>query len=133
MRLSGRVLSGVSSVNAYNYANQFEHNQGSQNTLYIQLVDLDYNKSGDPKGIPYHPTSGSTLSVVLSSIDASKVVTLTMTQPYADDSSIWSGNILTTHDFSSGNIKITLTEGGVVKTGTIVNGIIVYPTNPSGC
>lgn len=132
MRLGARVLKAVNDQNNYEYANQFEVNEGSADTLYIQLVNLDHNSLGDPKGIPYHPASGATLQITLSSIDANNVAVKTALQPYGD-TSIWSASILSTDKFGTGNIVMVLTEGGVQKRATIVNGVMVYPNDPSRC
>ena len=133
MRLGARVLKAVCDRNNYEYANEFEHNEGSANTLYIQLVNLDHNEDGEPIGIPYHPDTGSILEITLPSIDTNKVATKTATQPFTENSSIWSAAILVGDEFATGNIVMTLTEGGVAKRITITSGVVVYPIDPSRC
>jgi hypothetical protein len=133
MRIGARILRAVNGVNSYEYAQEFEHNELSQNTLYIQLVNLDHNRDGEPHGIPYQPAAGSTLSITLPSIDANAVVNLAASQPFSEDASIWSAAILDTHDFATGNLYMSLTESGVVKNIIVENGLIVFPSDPSRC
>ena len=133
MRLGARILRAVAGVNQYEFANEFQHNEGSADTLYIQLVNLDHNQDGGPAGISYQPDAGSTLEIVLGDINTAAVVTLTAIQPFSADGSIWSGTILTTHDFGTGPLQATLTENGVIKTLTIIDGIQVFPSDPGRC
>lgn len=133
MRLSARILKQVADGSNYDYANQFTYNQGSTADLYIQLVNLDYNSSNEVPGIPYHALTGATLQVVLSALNTANVLTAMATQPFANNSSIWKISIPSTALFSSGNVKLTLTEGLIISTGSIINGIIVQSSNTAFC
>ena len=132
-RLSARVLTGVVSCNAFQFANQWDHNQLSDDELYVQLVSLDSNPGGTPPGIRYLPAAGSVLVVTLPSLDASKVQTLTASQPFANDLSIFKVVVSSLMDFGSGNLVLTLTESATVKKLTIINGVRVLPNDPSTC
>jgi hypothetical protein len=132
-RLSARVLTGVVSANYFSHANQWDHNQLSDDELYVQLVSLDSNPSGTPPGIRYLPAAGSVLVVTLPSLDASKVQAITATQPFANDLSIFKVLVSSLMDFGSGNIVMTLTESAVVKRITIISGVRVVPNDPSTC
>ena len=132
-RLSARVLTGVVNANSFDFANQWNHNQLSDDELYVQLVCSDYNVGGTPPGIRYVPAAGSVLVVTLPSLDASKVQTITATQPFANDLSIFKVLVSSLMDFGSGNLVLTLTESAVVKKITIINGVRVLPNDPSTC
>jgi hypothetical protein len=132
-KLGARVLRAVVNTNSWDFANQLDHQQGTAEDLYFQIVNQDYNVAGTPPGIRYLPAAGSTVTITLPSFDAAKVVTLTATQPFSGDLSIFKAAILSTHDFASGNLVVTLTESAVVKRIVIVNGLRVQPTDPSRC
>lgn len=133
MRLGARILRAVCGANNYEYADEFSHNELSANTLYVQLVNLEHNPDGDPDGIPYHPMAGSMLDMTFPSIDSNKVTVKNATQPFSENSSIWSASITATDEFGPGNLVMTLTEGGVVKRITVINGIVINPVDPSRC
>lgn len=133
MFLGAQVLINVSGVNAFEAATEFRHRQGSTANLYIQLIDLDRNRSGEPAGLRYMPADASTLTVTLGSIDEALVATKTAMQPFSQDPSIWMVQIQSTDDFGQGNIEIELTEGGVVRKARILNGVVVDPDDPSFC
>jgi len=136
MYLSARVLIAVANVNSFEYASEWLHRQLTADTLYIQLVDLEHNRGGDPKGIRYVPASLSTVTVTLGSIDSAKVVTRSATQPFASDPSIWAVAIAATDDFGEGNIEIALQDGGPAGTARkarIVNGVTIESEDPGMC
>jgi hypothetical protein len=136
MFLSARVLVAVSGVNSFEYSSEWLHRQLTADTLYIQLVDLEHNRGGDPKGIRYVPATLSTVTVTLGSIDSAKAVTRAASQPFAGDASIWAVAIAATDDFGEGNIEIALLDGGLAGTARkarITNGVVIESDDPGMC
>ena len=133
MYLGARILSAVADKNNFEYATEWVHRQKTQDTLYLQLVDLDHNRAGQPEGIRYVPAAGSTMTVTLGSIDAVKAVSRAATQPFPLDPSIWKVDILAADDPGEGNIEISMTEAGVVRKARVTNGVSVESDDPSMC
>ncbi len=120
MLLGARLLSGVSSVNAFDFVSTVEATQGEAFDVYLQLIDKQRHTQAqgyDPAGLRYMPASGATLTVQVLNLDASKQLTRVASQPYAQDDSIWKFSILATDPVKGTvNLKLTLTEGAVVRT-----------------
>jgi len=133
MYLGARVLAAVSDKNNHEFATEWRHRQLSADKLYVQLVDLEHNRAGNPEGIRYMPTAPATMNVTLGSIDASLAKTYVATQPFAQDPSIWLVSVLATDDFGEGDIEIELTEAGVVRKARIQGGVSVDSDSPSFC
>jgi len=133
MRLGIIILNNFCDYNMFEWGKPFEINEGSQSTVYFQLVDLDQKISADIKAttyLRYIPPAGSIISATIQSIDQSKTLTKTPTA-LAEDRSIWSFGILPTDKFGSANLFITLTEPGpVIKKGVAIQGIVVHPSDP---
>jgi hypothetical protein len=130
MKLSGRPLTNIVSVNSYNETEELEFHVGDATTLYLQLVDLDQRPSSQgyyPQGRRYMPAVGATLSVTFENLDNAKRLVRSATQPYNQDSSIWAVPILATDPVSGTvGIKCVLTESGVTKTFTLQASILGY-------
>lgn len=127
MVLSARLLTNVCDVNGFDFAQRFEMTEGDQTTLYIQLIDATKHKDLVPSGLRYIPANGATLTLTLDSLDNAKRVTRSATQPFTDPS-IWAVCILSSDKIlGTVNLKLTLTENSVVKSGTLLAAISVFP------
>ena len=131
MLLSAHFLNDVGSVNVYQYDDELAITSGNATTIYFQLIDASVNKSGDgfnPPGRRYMPASGATLTVTFTSINDDNEVERLASQPYADDKSIWSVSVLASDEIEPGTVvvELSLSEGGVTKTGKICTPLRVY-------
>lgn len=130
MKLSARPLINVVNINSFNETEELEFHVGDATTFYLQLVDLDqrpacYNYN--PPGRRYMPAVGATLSVTFQNIDSAKQFTRSASQPYAQDSSIWSVPILSTDPIAGTvTVKCVLTESGATKTFTLQAAVLGY-------
>jgi hypothetical protein len=137
MLLSARPLINVANVNTWSFADQIAFTQGDQVTIYFQLIDVlkDTSVQGfKPAGRRYIPASGATLSVTIPNIDTSKILTKVATNPYANDTSIWSFTILPTDPVvGTITLKLALTEGGVITYGVVNTALSIVPQDGSFC
>jgi hypothetical protein len=132
MLLRARLLSDVTDVNHYDFADYVEANEGDAPTFYFQLVDDSVHQNIRPHGRRYMPPAGTTLSVTLQSIDDASTVTVVATQPFAQDPSIWS-IALTAVQVTPGTraMKLLLTEPGPkVTNGYVPQAVVVNPMAP---
>lgn len=132
MLLSARILTDVSGVNSFSYANQAEWTAGDTVTLYLQLVDLTKDKALEgfvPGGRRFVPVSGATLRVTLTNIDDAKAITRSASQAYASlDGSIWAVSILASDTIQGTcDLVLALTQGGVVTTGRAPAAVAIHP------
>lgn len=129
MLLSARVLRDVANVNSFDYADAFQFTEGDATVLYIQLCDMTVETAKEgfsPPGRRYMPAVAATLSVIIENIDTAKKITRSATQPFSQDASIWSIPILATDAIrGTSNLRLVLTESGVVTRGTVKNAISV--------
>lgn len=137
MLLSARPLINVSGVNDFEISDTVSFTQGDALYVYFQLIDQNKDRTIQgfkPSGRRYVPASGSTLSVVIPSVDSTRIITKTATNPYSSDTSIWRIQI-TASDALVGtySLKLTLTEGATVTYGTVNNMLSVSPQNSSYC
>lgn len=134
MYLSARIITNVQSVNSYKEAADVRFRQGNPATLYIQLTDAEQTDV-DSHALRYMPASGASMTLTISALNANDVVTKAATQPFANDTSIWSMPITAAEaaNLGSGNLTGSLTEGLVVRNFYIKNAIVVDPTNTSFC
>ncbi len=127
MLLSCRMLLDVGSVNTFKYVQRVSFTAADPQTVYFQLLDASLDTSADgfsPPGRRYMPAAGASLSVVLDSIDISKRITRTATQPFASDPSIWSVSVLASDTIKGTvNLKLALTEGTVIRRGALLGAI----------
>lgn len=114
MRLGARPLVDVESVNDFQYSTQLEYHAGDATDFYIQLVDQDKNPTQQgfyPSGLRYCPLANSTLQVTFINISNSKQVVRFASQPFTNDTSIWTVPILATDPLQGTvSIKCVLSE-----------------------
>ena len=133
MYLTANILKNVQNVNSFEYSEQVKLRQGNAATIYLQLADGDQLGS-DGRPLRYMAESGATMTITFSSIVASYSVTKTATQPYSNDTSIWSVAINATDRIAQGNMVFSLIEATAgTRTGMIENAIVVQSTNTSYC
>ncbi len=123
MLLSARPLRDLASVNSYEHATVFQFTQGDVVTIGFMLIDASLDTSSEnflPPGRRYMPATGATLQCVIESLDSGKKITRFATQPYPQDASIWTIQMLAS-DLISGtaNLRLTLTEGTTVTRGVL--------------
>lgn len=133
MLLSCRILVDVASANRYSSSNQLQFTEGDQLTMYIQLIDASLDRADqgfNPSGRRYVPASGATLSVTFDSNDNAKKVSRSASKPFAGDDSIWSIPIQASDPITGTvNLRLTLTESGVVTRGIVQAAVLVRPQN----
>lgn len=129
MLLSARILSQISSVNSFEYADNAQWNAGDTVTLTIQLVDMTQNPASQgfyPAGIRYMAATGATLSVTLTNIDSAVQIQRYATQPYAQDPSIWQISILPSDAIrGTCDLVINLNESGKVTAGRVKAAVLI--------
>lgn len=123
MRLSGRVLLNVSSVNSFTYGTEVQASVGDAVDVYVQLVDLDQlpqNQAWQPFGLRYCPLTGATMTVDVQNLDDAKAFTRAATQPFTGDTSIWKLSLLATDPVKGTvSLRFRLNESGVIRTFTL--------------
>jgi hypothetical protein len=129
MLVGAKVLSNFNNSNSFDYSSQFEYNQGTNDTLYIQFVNLGKKLCGDIYQ-RYMVPAGSTVTIRIDHIDQSCTIERIATVD-ANDQSIWSIPLLPTDKIGSGNIHFEIQEpGSNVRKGVIKEGIVAYPVDP---
>lgn len=133
MRLNAKILKNVANVNHFEYASEAHVQEGQTNTIYLKLIDLDKDL-GDGSYLRY--LSQATVigvEITFPSIDDSQIITITGSQPYTDDKSIWKFDLASNQLPNSGAINIKLTEDGVDKFFVVKAAIQVSLLNNGGC
>lgn len=129
--LGARFLTGVCSVNSFDYADRAQVSEGDTATVFLQLVDKlkDLPSAGfQPPYRRYVPAAGATLSVTLTSLDDARVVVKTATQPFVGDASIWSFPVSASDNLrGSVNMRLQLNQGGSLLYALIQPGLSAYP------
>ena len=142
MRLSAKILKNVNNVNSWIYTSQAYLSQGSANSMFVQLVDLD--QSNDPTNeksvaFPQSPIRYMPLGTVLAleatfpNLEDEVRFTVIGSQPFPQDRSIWKFDITSLQNPSSGAVEFKFTEDGVVKTFLVKAAISVNDLNVGGC
>lgn len=129
VRLYAKPIKNFANINQFDYATEWFIRNGEENILYFQLVDQDQD------GLRYIPTDASySVNVTFPSLDDAGIITKVASQANALDRSIWSVSLLDTDKVFSGNVKISLTEGGVTKNLVLFDGLSVEnPDEVGGC
>ena len=142
MLLSGRMLKDVANVNSFEMADTVSMTEGDAIDVYFQLIDktLDLPQQFySPAGRRYMPVTGSSLQVVVHSIDDAKSVTRYASQAFTNDGSIWKLTLLPTDQLKGTyTLKLTLTEpqtpsGTKATRGTIQLALNVESLTSSLC
>jgi len=142
MRLSAKILKNVNSVNSWQYASQCFMQEGQANELYIQLVDLDLSTPVSPEKSPANPehpiryiSQATTVSISakFDALETDSQFSITGTQPFADDKSIFKFSLTASQVPNSGNLLITLTEDGANKNFVIRSAVNVEVLNIGSC
>ena len=134
MRLGIKMLDSTSTLNNLVFLNQVQFEPGETAVVYFQLTDLD-KQQGNCVAQRYMPADGATMSIQITSIDATKTITKIPTNPFANDKSIWSFNLTATDTQNAAgvNMKVTLTEGASIKIAKGTSVIVVGPQSEFSC
>ncbi len=122
MLLGARILSGVASVNIFDYVDSARFTEGDVVDLYFQIVDLNVEaNSYQVKGRRYMPSAVAAplMTVSFGSIDDAKKINRVATQPFSQDPSIWKVSLLAT-DILRGTMDMRLTLTETVSLGPTV-------------
>lgn len=130
MLLSALFLQDVGDVNTFSYTTDVTFGLGDATVIYFQLIDASVfrpEKGFVPGGRRYMPEDGATVTITFGNIDDAKKVTRVASQPFDEDPSIWSVNVLSSDAIQAGSIdfKLVLNEGGTIHTGRVTNCIKV--------
>lgn len=141
MRLSAKPLKNVTNINSWKLSNQWFIGEGQANSLYLQLVDLEVETALNPSNgafpnMPIRYISGATvitLKAEFDSVDDAEVISITASQPFANDKSIWKLDLSSSQNPGNGNVKITLTEDSVDKSFIMMNVIVLDSLEVGSC
>jgi hypothetical protein len=141
MRLSGRILRNVASVNMWQTTNQAFVQEGQENIVYIQLLDADFSTANAERSPAFNEfpirylSQASVVSVFakFDAIDDEDAFEVTGTKPFADDKSIWKFVLADDQTPRSGNLIIRIVEDGVQRSFLIKNAISVETLNVGSC
>lgn len=125
MHLSCKFLENCINVNNYMIKSSVTVYDGQMNDIYIQLCDLNQN-------IRYIPQGTTSLTAKFFAINSVNNITVSATQPFADDKSIWKislGNQLP----RAGALTLILIENSIPRTFNIQNAVNVQMLNNGGC
>lgn len=134
MRLGVQMLDSFAQLNSFQKKETVELAQGETVDLYFQLIDKDQS------GLRYVPAAGATVFVEIprfsevfptmlnqrSTMDFS--VRRFASQAFSLDSSIWKLSLAATDtaNMMSSNIRVTVTEGSVVKIALLPQALKVF-------
>lgn len=115
MKIGYCFLENVKDVNSYDNVSELELIRGNAGKIYFQLVDAN-SPTPDCEDLyrRYIPASGVTVVAFFDHIADSKQITRVASQPFPEDSSIWSVDILTTDKLALNSLEVTVTEGATV-------------------
>lgn len=126
MLLSARMLNNVNGANSFSEDLQTRFTEGDRPTIYLQLVDKQSSLHR------YLPATGASLSVVITNVNNSKTYTKTAINPYPNDTSIWSFQMLSTEEIKGSiSLRLVLTEGAVITYGLVRDALLIQPFNAS--
>jgi hypothetical protein len=140
MRLSGKILKNVINVNRWEYATQAIVAEGQPNTIFVQLVDLEHSyRQEKSEAFPEFPIRYISSALVMSAeaffsaLVDDEQITITGTQAFASDKSIWKFELAANQVPKSGSLKITIVEDGISKTFLIQQAISTEVLGIGGC
>jgi len=129
MRLSAKIIKNYFGNNTFDYGNEWIVRANEPNTLYFQIVDLDQD------GLRY--MSGATVlsvSAIFPSIDSADVINAPAVQAHANDKSIYKIQLGASQIPKSGNVVFQISEDGIIRKFSILNGIQVeFPGSDGSC
>jgi len=140
MRLSAKFLKNVANVNHWEYSSTVYIQENQSNEFYLQIVDM--LKIHDDEVSPVLPSfplryipQGTVISLeaTFESIDDSQVFTITASQPFSDDTSIWKIDLTSSQVPQNGVVTLTLPEDGVEKLFKTQSAVSVDLLNSGGC
>jgi|GEM_PF-2926215 len=127
-RLSVKIIKNYYNNNMFAYANEWIIRANEPNLLYFQLVDLDNDS------LRYMPSVPTLVYMKLLSIDSADVIMAPASLADPLDTSIWKISLGASQIPKSGNVAFQISENGVIRTFSILNGISVeYPGNDGSC
>jgi hypothetical protein len=135
MLLSARTLYAVSDVNSWDSSGlEVKFTEGDTLDVYLVLIDAGKDQDNKPRGRRYVPASGATLSVIIKSVDDSKTLTKTATQPFSNDGSIWKFTVNGTDALKGTySLQLVLTQSSVATYGFVSNALSIISKTGSFC
>jgi len=134
MKRLSKILDSVHSVNSFVEAEEITLIRGNAETLYFRLFTEKASCSlfSDPCLRRYIPQGTTILvEVKFDHVDDEYVVRRVATNPYADDTSIWSVPLLATDRISFNSMEITLVEDGQESSFAVETDIATQEVGPS--
>jgi hypothetical protein len=128
MLLQARLLNNVTTVNDYDVSTQVAFTQGDSVQLYLVLVDALKDQKLNPPGRRFIPAAGATLTLTIQNENSVNTVTKVCTQPFPQDPSIWTFQILPADGLSGMySFALTLNQSSVLTYARVFNGLQVWP------
>lgn len=128
MRLYAKPIKNYANINQFDYASEWTIRQGEPNTLYFQLVDLDQ------ESLRYLSSdAGVSVQVTFPAVNSVNIISKQAAQVSSLDRSIWAVSLLSTEIPSSGNVQVSVTESGMTRRFSLLQGLIVESLNEGGC
>ena len=122
MVLTALPLNSVGSVNVWQFDDVIEFTEGDPASVYFMLVDSTLDRSRVPAGRSYVPAAAATLTCAIETLDDTKKISRAASNPFPDDRSIWKLDFYATDSVrGTAGIRLTLTEGAVIRTGYAKN------------
>jgi len=116
MKRMVRLLENVKDFNTFTEVEQFEHVNGSQQDIYIRIVQVPAQTQPGDDLLRWLPSSSATLKFNFDNLDAALVISRSGIMVYpTDDRSVWKVTILSTEKIS-GSLTVDLTDGGITET-----------------
>lgn len=142
MRLSAKIMKNIVDINHWQHANQAIIVEGQANSIYIQLVDLDWSTKASPEqsaAFNQYPiryiSQATTITVEMQflNIDDAQEFSVSASQPFPDDKSIWKVDLTSDQIPAAGNMIINVTEDSVVKSFVVKQAIKTELLNAGSC
>lgn len=116
MKRMVRLLENVKDFNTFAEVEQFEHVNGSQQDIYIRIVQVPAQSQPGDDLLRWLPSPGATLKFNFDNLDSALAISRSGTMVYpTDDRSVWKVTLIP-GDIISGNLTVTLTDGGISET-----------------
>lgn len=117
MKRMFRLLENVKDYNTFREVEQFEHQNGTQQDVYIRLVQKESDAEPGDVNLRWLPSNAAaTVTFKFDSIDSGMAISRAGTMSFPnDDRSIFKVTLLST-DIISGSLTIVFTDNGVTET-----------------